>query len=82
MDVPTTTFPTPQSSSTTCCGLWVLMVRDLLVYVGKIMSDSRKSFNKNFDHVTPTAVKMAQVDNDASVSDQGYHISTDRKHMV
>jgi hypothetical protein len=74
VDVPTTT-PTPQSSFTTCCGPRVLMVRDLLVYVCGIMSESRKSFDENGGHVTTSTVKMACVDNDALVSDQGCHIS-------
>ena len=51
------------------------MVRDLLVYVCEIMSESRKSFDKNGGHVTTSTVKMAFVDNDALVSDQGCHIS-------
>ncbi len=74
VDVPTTT-PTPQSSSTTCCGPWVLMVCNLLVYVCKIMSESRKSFDKNGGHVTTSDVKIVCIDNDALVSDQGCHIS-------
>ncbi len=75
VDVPTTT-PTPQSSFTTCCGPRVLMVRNLLVYVCEMMSESRKSLDKNGGHVTTTTstVKMACVDNDALVSDQGCHI--------
>jgi hypothetical protein len=76
VDVATTT-PTPQSFSTTCCGPWVLMVRDLLAYVCEIMSESRKCFDKNGGHVgvTTSTVKMACVDNDAWVSDQaGCHI--------
>ncbi len=74
VDVPTTT-PTPQSSSTICLGPRVLMVCDLLVYVCKIMPESRKSFDKNGGHVTTSTVKMACVDNDALVSNQGCHIS-------
>ena len=74
VDVPATT-PTPQSSSTTCFGPRVLMVCNLLVYVGEIMSASGKSFNKNVKHVTPITVKMAQIDNGTSVSDQKCHTS-------
>ncbi len=74
VDVLTTT-PTPQTASTTCCGPRVFMVCNLLVYVGETMSDSWKSFNKNVKHVTPTTVKMVQVDNTASVSNQGCRIS-------
>ncbi len=70
VDVPTTT-PTPQFSSTTCCGPWVFMVHDLLVYVCEIMSESRKSFAKNGGHVTTSTVKMVCVDNDALVSTRG-----------
>ncbi len=78
VDVLTTT-PTPQSSSTTCCRPRVLMVRDLLVYVCKIMSESRKGFDKKGGNVTTSTVKMACVDNDALVSDQGCHISNSPK---
>ncbi len=53
----------------------MLMVCDLLVYVCKIMSESRKSFDKNGGHGTTSTVKMACVDNDVLVSDQGCHIS-------
>ncbi len=74
VDVPTTT-PTPQSSSTTCCGPRVLMVHDFLVFVCKIMSESRKSFDKNGGHVTTSTVKTVCVDNDALVSNQGCHTS-------
>ncbi len=74
VDVPTPT-PTPQPSSTTCCGPRVLMICNLLVYVCEIMSESWKSFNKNGGHVTTSTVKVACVDNDALVSDQGCHIS-------
>ncbi len=74
VDMPTTT-PTPQFSSTTCFRPWVLMVRNLLVYVYEIMSESRKSFNKNGGHVTTSTVKMVCINNDALVSNQGCHIS-------
>jgi hypothetical protein len=74
VNVPTTS-PTPHSSSTTCCGPRVLMVPDLLVYVSKIMSESRKGFDKNGGHVTTSTVKMVCIDNDALVSDQGCRIS-------
>ncbi len=53
----------------------MLMVRDLLVYVCEIMSESRKSFDKNGGHVTTLTVKVACVDNDALVSDQGCGIT-------
>ena len=53
----------------------MLKVRDLLVYVCKIMSESRKSFDKNGGDVTTSTVDMTRVDNDALVSDQGCHIS-------
>ncbi len=74
VDNPTTT-PTPKSSSTTCNGPWLLMVYNLLVYICEIMSESWKSFDKNGGHVTTSTVKMACVDNDAMVSDQGCHVS-------
>jgi hypothetical protein len=71
VDVPTTT-PRPPSSSTTCCGPLVLMNRDLLVYVCEIMSESRKSLDKNGGHVTTSTVKMVYVDNDNSSVERGF----------
>jgi hypothetical protein len=53
----------------------MLMVCDLLVYVGEIVSESRKSFNKIVEDDTPATVKVERIDNGALVSDQGYHIS-------
>ncbi len=76
------TTPTPHSSSTTCCGPRVLMVRDLLVYVCEIMSESQKIFDKNGGHVTTSTVKMVCVDNDALVSNQGCHISNSPETQV
>jgi hypothetical protein len=69
VDVPITT-PTPQSSSTTCRGPRMLLVCDLLVYVCKKMSESRKSLDKKIGgHVTTSTVKMVYFDNNALVSD-------------
>ena len=53
----------------------MLMVCNLLVYVGNIISESRKSFDKNGGHGTTSSVKMQQVDNEDSVSNQGWRIS-------
>jgi hypothetical protein len=51
------------------------MVCNLLVNVGEILCKSRKSMDKYGDCDTTFTVNMAQVSNDALLSDQGYHIS-------
>ena len=74
VDAPTTTV-TPQDPFNNVLTTSVINSLQYILWVGEIYCQQHYLFDKNVKHVTPTTVKMAQVDNETSVSNQGCHIS-------
>ena len=77
-----TTIASPQTSSTICWQCLLSIVRNISCGLARFIVSNISCSTKNVEHLTPTAVNMACVDNDAPVSNQGVVYQSDQKGLL